>query len=122
MTKKSSRAGKVAGVLGLAAGVAAAAAGYYFYGKDGKKHRKALGAWSKKAKTEMLEKMKNMETVSKQAYSKAATEVLAKYKQAKQVDPKELAAFGQELKTHWQQIANHAAKLGTKKKSGKSKK
>lgn len=117
--KKTSSAGKVAGVLGLAAGVAAVAAGYYFYGKNGKEHRKQASAWSKKAKMEMLQKIKQMKTVSQAAYHKAVGEVLAKYKQIKNIDPKELQSFGQELKAHWTEISKKAAKLA---KKGKAKK
>lgn len=122
-SKKTSSSGKVAGALGLAAAaVAAAAAGFYFYGKNGKQHRKQAGAWSKKAKLEMLKKIRQMKTVSETAYHKAAQEILAKLKQAKNIDPKELQAFGQELKQHWKQISAQAAKLSNKgraKKRGK---
>ncbi len=117
---KASNTGKVAGVVGLAAaGVAAVATGYYFYGKDGKEHRKEAGAWAKKAKLEVLQKIKVMKTVSQAAYQKAVAEVMTKYKQVKSIDPKELSAFGEELKGHWADISKKAAKLtrkaGTKK-------
>jgi hypothetical protein len=116
MTKKASAA-KVAGGLGLAAlaaGAAAAAASYYFSGKDGKKRMKQLSSWSKKAQAELLQKIKKMKAVSKEAYDQAATEVLAKYKQAKNIDPRELRAFGEQLKGHWEKISKEASKLGTK--------
>jgi hypothetical protein len=121
MTKKSSGV-KIAeglGVAALAAGVAAVAAGYYFSGKEGKKHRKQVSAWSKQAKMEMVKRLKEMRTVSKQAYNKAAGEVLAKYKQAKNVDPEELMAFGQEIKGHWDKISKEVKKLGAKKAPAK---
>jgi hypothetical protein len=117
MNKKSSSS-KIAGGLGLAAlaaGVAAIAAKNYFGGKEGKKRLKKLSGWSEKAKAEMLIKIKNMKAVSKQAYDQAATEVLAKYKQAKNIDPKELEAFGKELKGHWEKITKDISKLGAKK-------
>jgi uncharacterized protein HemX len=127
MNKKSST-GKIAVGLGLAAVAAAAAAvaaGYYFSGEQGKKHRKEFADWSGKAKADMLIKIKKMGAFSKQAYNEAAEEVLAKYKQAKNIDPKELQAFGRELKGHWEKIAKEVSKLGTKKpmtKSGKKSK
>lgn len=123
MNKKSS-ANKLAQGLGLAAltaGAAAVAAGYYFSGKEGKKHLKQLSGWNKKAKADMLQKIKNMRTVSKQAYDAAAKEVLAKYKQAKNIDPKELQAFGRELKGHWEKIAKEVSKLGAKRKPVRTK-
>jgi hypothetical protein len=109
---KTSVAGKVArGALGLAAGAAAVAAGYYFFGKDGKTHRKQAAAWSRKAKTEMLEKIKQMKEVSRDAYQEALDDVLAKYKEIKGINPKELQSFGQELMAHWEKISKDAAKL-----------
>lgn len=115
MDKKSSTSGKVAGALGLAAAaVAAVAAGYYFFGKDGKEHRKEAGNWTKKAKMEMLEKIKQMKDVSKDAYQGALEEVLKKYQELKGVDPKELKKFGQELMAHWEKISKDAAKLTVK--------
>jgi uncharacterized protein HemX len=122
MNKKSST-GKIAAGLGLAAMAATAAAiaaGYYFSGKQGKKHRKEFAGWSAKAKADMLIKIKKMEAFSKQAYNKAAEEVLAKYKQAKNIDPKELQTLGRELKGHWEKIAKEVSKLGTKNPSKKT--
>ena len=121
MSKKSTSK-KIAGGLGLAAlaaGAAAVAAGYYFTGKEGKKNLKKLSGWSKKANAEMLVKIKQMKAVSKQTYDHAAKEVLAKYKQAKNIDPKELEAFGRELKRHWEKISKEVTKLGAKKKTAK---
>jgi hypothetical protein len=111
--KKTSNAGKVAGAVGLAAGIAAAA-GYYFYGKEGRGHRKEAETWTKKAKAEVLEKIKQMKRVSQTAYEKVIAEVLAKYKLIKNIDPKELQSFGQELKAHWTEISKQAAKLSGK--------
>jgi hypothetical protein len=114
MTKTSS-AEKAAGALSLAAAaVAAVATGYYFYGKGGKAHRKEARDWTKKAKLDMLEKIKQMKDVTKAAYDMAAAEILAKYKQVKNIDPKELQTFGQELKAHWTEISKEAAKLTVK--------
>lgn len=115
MNKKTSSAGKVAAGLGVAALAAAAAGAYYFAGPSGKKHRNKLNSWAKKAKDEMLQKIKAMKTVSKRAYEDASREVLAKYKQAKNIDPKELADLGREIKGHWDKISRDAAKLGKRK-------
>ncbi len=109
MSKKTSPTEKAAQVLSVAAAVAAAAAGYYFYGKGGTKHRKSASAWTKKAKLEMLKKIKAMKTVTKAAYNKAAEETAAKYKEVKNISPEELKNFGQELKTHWEEISKEAA-------------
>lgn len=111
-----STSGKVAGgALGLAAGVAAIAAGYYFFGKDGKANRKAAGDWAHSAKKEMLEKIKQMKKVSEDAYRKDLEETLAKYKELKGINPKDLQNFGEELMAHWKKISKDAAKLGSKR-------
>jgi uncharacterized protein HemX len=115
MSKKPSKIAEGLGIAALAAGAAAAAAGYYFYGKEGKAHRKMAASWTKKAKTEMVKKIKEMKTLSKENYDKAATEVMAKYKQAKNIDPKELQELGQELKGHWEKISKQVSQLGVKK-------
>jgi len=115
---KTSTAGKIAGALGIATGAAAIAAGYYFYGKGGKAHRKQVSAWMEKAKADMLKKIETMKEVTQAAYNKAADEVLAKYKLIKSIDPKELKAFGEELKAHWEKISQDAQKL-TKKTPAK---
>jgi uncharacterized protein HemX len=113
--KPASKLAEGLGLAALAAGAAAAAAGYYFYGTQGKAHRKTAAAWTKKAKTEMIKKIKEMKSVSKQNYDKAASEVMAKYKQAKNIDPKELQELGQELKSHWEKISKQVSQLGIKK-------
>jgi hypothetical protein len=112
--EKTSAAVKVAGALGLATGAATVAAGYYFFGKNGKEHRKQAGNWSKKAKMEMLEKIREMKDVSQDAYKEALDEVLEKYKRLDGIDLKELKSFGQELMAHWEKISKDAAKLGSK--------
>lgn len=118
MTKKPS-ATKIAEGLGLAAG---AAASYYFYGKSGKKHRRELEAFSQQAKTEMTGKIKHMKALSKTAYDAAARQVLAKYRQVKNIKPEELKDLGLELKKHWAKISQDVAKLGKKSKAASRKK
>ncbi len=120
---KQSANNKVVGAIMLASGmVASAAAGYYFYGAGGKERRKEMTAWRKKAKTEMLDKIEHMKTVSQKTYHTAVDEVLKKYQLIKTIDPKELQEFGQELKTHWQEISQEAMKLSNKGRVKKSKK
>lgn len=119
---KSSTNKKIVGTIMLASGmVASAAAGYYFYGAGGKERRKKMTTWSKKAKTEMLDKIERMKMVSQKTYHTAVDEVLKKYNLIKNIDPKELQAFGQELKTHWQEISQEAIKLSNKGRVKKSK-
>ena len=120
MANTTSPAKKVAEGLGVAALAAAAAATYYFTGPDGEKHRKTVSSWATKAKSEMVQKMKHMKTVSEKTYQEASKEILAKYKQAKNIDPKELAALGKELKTTWDKISKEVSKLGAKTAKSKA--
>jgi len=119
-TSGVSTGAKVATGLGVAALAAAAAATYYFAGPKGKQHQKQAKAWAGQAKAEMLKKIKGMKTVSKAAYQKAAREVMAKYKQAKNVDAGELAALGKEIQSHWNSISKEVAKLGAKKRTARA--
>ena len=111
-TKKSSGAGTAVAGVALAA-VAAAAAGAYFFGtKEGAKNRKVIGAWAKKAKTEVLKEMKKGKIVSKKAYHDAVSQVIARYKNAN-IDSKEIAATVAELKQHWVAIERDVKKHAT---------
>ncbi len=118
--KKSTK--QIAEGLGLAALAAGAAATYFFAGTHGEKNRKQLSAWGKKAKEELVKKIKVMEKVSKTNYEIATKEILAKYKQIKNIDPKEVEALGKELKAHWQKISGDLAKVGSKKPVGSASK
>lgn len=123
MSKKSSL-GKIVGGLGLGALVAGVAASYYFAGTEGKKRKKNLEKWSEKAKAEMLEKLKQMGEVSKQAYEQAAKQIVQKYKDSQTISPTELSKFGKELMNHWKSISkkiSNVKKPTTKKPSKKSK-
>ncbi|MDR3643336.1 MAG: hypothetical protein P4L74_06975 [Candidatus Doudnabacteria bacterium] len=103
--------------LGAAALITAAAAGYYLTGPGGKKHQAKAKAWAMAAKKDLAAKLAEMQEVSQTAYKKASAEVLLKYRQMKNVKPEELAAFGEELKQHWENIQKKAMTLGTPKKN-----
>lgn len=90
--------------MGIAALAAAAAGAYYFYGKDGSKHRKNLKSWAVKARGEVMERVEKLRDVSQDTYSKAVEQVMDKYKRVKNIDPRELAELGAELKGHWDRI------------------
>lgn len=123
--QKKSEATGVAIGLGLAAGAAAIAGTYYFYGKDGNKHRKTLKSWSVKARGEVMERLESMTDVTRKNYDAVLAEVLGKYKAVKNIDPKELEELTKELKGHWdaisktlqsaQAVAHKAAKKPSKK-------
>ena len=116
MDEAAAKALKVAEILGVAAISGIAGAAYYFYGPNGKKHRQKAKAWGKRAKAEVEEELKKMESVTEHAYKKAAKKILAKYRQIKNIRPEELAALGVDLTSHWSKISKDIAALGKKTK------
>lgn len=121
MVQKKSGANK--GVVGLAIAGAAAAAiagGYFFYGKDGAKHRKNLKSWSIKAKAEVMDKLEKAKDLSEDSYHDAVDLVAAKYSSVKTINPDDVQAFARDLKKHWKDIKREimpaAKKPAAKKK------
>jgi hypothetical protein len=105
--KKSSVVKRVAIGTGVAAGVAAAAAGMYLlYGsKHAAKNRRLVKAWSLKARAEVLERLENLSEINEKVYRQVVEEVSARYKKLKHLSSKEVGEFGAELKKHWKDIA-----------------
>lgn len=107
----------VGGAVGLAAGLAALAAGSYFiFGPQGKKNRKAIKGWSLKMKGEVLEKIEKLKEVTPELYNKVIDEVSSKYAKAKGVSEEEVAMLVNDMKKHWKAISND---LAPKKKVAK---
>ncbi|OHA81464.1 MAG: hypothetical protein A2675_03255 [Candidatus Yonathbacteria bacterium RIFCSPHIGHO2_01_FULL_51_10] len=117
MAAKKTSGGIGAGaIMGIAAVAAAAAAGGYFlYGKDGAKNRKKVRGWMLKAKGEILEKVEKLKDVSEEEYAKAIDVVAAKYRAVKSIDPAEVEAMVKELKGHWKNIKKTVAPKATKR-------
>lgn len=115
MVKKTSSKGTLvaAGIAGLAA--AAIAGGYFFYGKDGAKHRKTIKAWSIKAKGEVLEKLEKAKEVSEEVFHQAVDAASAKYSKTKGITPEEIEAFAKNLKKHWKDIKREITPVSKKK-------
>ena len=119
MPAKKKRASKSKGDSGLGsvftgATAAAAAGAYYFYGPNGKRHRKLLKGWSVKAKGELLQRVERLPEVNAKDYYDIVDKIARKYAKLKEVNSKELAEFKRELKTHWRTLER-------KTKSGVSK-
>lgn len=101
-SKKTSNTLTKIALVGVAA--AAIAGGYFFYGKDGAKHRKKIKAWSIKAKGEILEKLEKAKEISEEVFHQTIDTVSAKYAKAKGVTPEDIELFTKELKKHWKDI------------------
>lgn len=104
--------------IGVGATLAVAAAAYYFFGPDGKKHRKTLRGWMIRMKGEIIEKMESAKEMSEAAYHQIVDAVAARYKNA--VQEGDLQTFVTQLKKQWKGFA--ASSVSTKGARKKSKK
>ncbi len=108
-------------LAGMAALAAAAAGTYFLYGtKEGAKRRKQIKGWTLKMKGEVLERLENLQDVSKDTYEEVVDKVASGYKGLKNIDAEELGALVADLKSHWNNI--HKAVTAKPKKSKQSKK
>ncbi len=121
MAQKNNKNISVGGAVGLAASLAALAAGSYFiFGPQGTKNRKAIKGWTLKAKGEVLEKIEKLKEVTPETYNKLIDDVTAKYSKLKDISGDEVAALASDLKKHWKAIARDLApKKKAAKKTGK---
>lgn len=117
MAQKNNKNTSVGGAIGVAAGLAALAAGSYFiFGPKGKNNRKAIKGWTLKMKGEVLEKIEKLKEVTPDLYEKVINEVSAKYAKVKDISADELAMLVADMKKHWKAISND---LAPKKKAAK---
>ena len=115
MAQKNTNAGNLMKGLGIAGG-------YFFYGKDGAKHRKNLKSWAVKAKAEVLEKLEKAKDISEENYNMAIDTIAEKYSKAKGMAPEEIAMFAKDLKKHWKDIKREIMPAPAKKAAKKSSK
>lgn len=118
--KKSSNIGAKLGLAGLA--VAGIAAGYFLYGKDGAKNRKAIKTWTLRAKADVLEKLEKAKEVSEDTFHSVVDEISTKYgSKVKDISPEDVALFAKDLKKHWKDIKSTLTpKVVAKKLAAKS--
>ena len=108
MAKKNGHLGLKVGV-GVAAAAAAAGA-YYFFGKDGDKHRKSAQVWVNKAKKDVLTQIKQQKVMNQKAYEVISAKVMKKYEKFKKENPEAYALLAKEFKAYWPKIAKHLPK------------
>lgn len=92
----------------LGAGVAAAAAAYFFLGPDGKAHQKHAKAWAIKMKGEVVERLEAAREVSEPAYHTIIDGVAAEFTKAMSGDRKDIDALAADLKKHWKTLVDAA--------------
>ncbi|MDB4984338.1 MAG: hypothetical protein JWM20_517 [Patescibacteria group bacterium] len=121
MAQKNTNTANLIKGLGIAGAAAAAiAGGYFFYGKDGAKHRKNLKSWAVKAKAEVLEKLEKAKDMSEENYNMAIDSIADKYSKVKSMDQADVAAFAKDLKKHWKDIKREISPAPAKKAAKKS--
>ena len=103
MKKESSNMGAKLGLAGLA--VAGLAAGYFLYGKDGAKNRKAIKTWTLRAKADVLEQLEKAKELSQDSFNGVVDQISAKYEsKMKNVSAEDVMTFAKDLKKHWKDI------------------
>ncbi|MDO8805245.1 MAG: hypothetical protein Q7R35_12525 [Elusimicrobiota bacterium] len=90
---------------GIALAAVAAAATYFLTGKRGVENRAKIAAWTLKMKGEVLENMKKMNAVNKEAYHAIVDEVAVRYERAERVSAAEMKHLKDELKGAWGHIS-----------------
>ncbi|NBS42017.1 hypothetical protein EBS80_05175 [bacterium] len=105
--------------------LAAMIAGAYFFGgsdAEAKKRRRLVRGWAMRAKADVLESIERLSNVDKQTYLDAVAAVMKRYEAMKDIDAKELAALGKELRGYWNEVkaTTIAAPAPEKKKARKT--
>ena len=95
---------------GIALAAIAAAATYFLTGKRGVENRAKIAAWTLKMKGEVLEKMKKLKEVNKEAYYALVDEVAVRYARAERVSAAEMKHLTEELKGAWSHISKQLVK------------
>lgn len=108
--KQNGNAGLAAGAV--VAGIAAAAAGYYFYmSKDAKKHRKIVADWAGDFKKEVVKDVKALSHVSQETVMEVIDNAVEVYKKTRNIGENELMQAANELKENWDKLQKSGKKV-----------
>ncbi len=110
-TKAIATAG--AGILALAA------ASYYLFGPEAKKHQKKVKGWMIKAKGEIVEKLEDAKDMTEPAYHALVDSVTTAYLNNGKIAREDIVAFTKNLKGQWKSIVKSAVPKKAKAKSKK---
>lgn len=105
--EKSSHTGIIAG---LSAALAAGAV--YFYGPDGEERRKNIRGWILKTKGEVLDKLEEAESITKETYEEIVDKAVEKFATERAKKESEIEIIRDELKSSWENIAATVEKHG----------
>lgn len=104
--------------VAIGASVAAlAAATYYFFGPEGKKHQRDFKGWMIKMKADIIEKIEDAGEVTEPIYDKIVDEVAMAYAKAGKVNQEEIAPYADILKRQWRNIVGATKKPARKRSS-----
>jgi len=90
-----------------AAAIAAVAGAYYFFGKDGAKHRVAAQVWVSRAKKDVLAEVKKLKVVNEKTYGTITAKIMKRYEKFQKENPEAYALLAKEFKAHWPKIKKH---------------
>ncbi len=116
MAKEISKKKIALGVGAGVAGVAALAAGYYFFGATkAATNRKKAAKWATDLKADVVKHAKKMKAMDQKAYHAIVDEATKAYKTMKSIDAKDLAAAAAELKSNWDHLHAEVSRVAKKK-------
>lgn len=108
---------KVVTVGTIVAGLGAGA--YYLLGPNGKKHQKKAKVWMTKIQKELVQKAKDVKSVSEPVYKKLAEDIVEKYGKQYKDQAKEIKTFvdniKKEIKSNAKTVKKTVSKINKKK-------
>lgn len=105
--EKKSHTGFIAGIS-----AALAAGAMFFYGPDGERRRKNFRGWMLKTKGEILDKLEEGESVTKEKYEDIVDAAIAKFETERAKKNKEVEVLRYELKNNWDHIKKSVDEKG----------
>lgn len=109
-------------IVAAGAGVlAVAAASYYLFGPEAKKHQKKVKGWMIKAKGEIIEKLEDAKEMTEPVYHSIVDSVTAAYLTNGKIAREDIEAFTKNLKGQWKSIIKSANPKKAKAKTAKKK-
>ncbi len=128
MAKKEG--GKVALKVGAGlAALAAAGAGYYFYGAKGAaKNRKQAAKWANEFKAKVVREAKKMKKLDQKVVHAIVAEATKAYQSVRSIDKNDLKQAATELRENWTEVKKEVERAGksgartAKKAASKAKK
>lgn len=108
-------------MMAIGAGIAALAAGaYFFLGPKGKKHQKNMKGWMVKMKGDVLERLEDAKEISEPIYNEIVDTVAKTNSVAGKIPQAEILALAADLKKQWRSINRGFKSVSKKSPKAKS--